>query len=374
MTISALILMYGIILLPLMFLFAYMPYLMRKKICFGIRIPENAFDDDAIVDVRHRYTRQVLIGAAIIILASIIVGAVFGVEATIYLQSAFVIGYILIVYSAYIRAWRQIKAIKADRKWLENATNIAIATTGTEKINFSANPLWFLVHIMVLAITVLVGFALYEQMPEMVAMNYDLTGNPTSYVTKSIQLVFFAPAIQFFMLLLFGFIYVVILKTKRNIDEDRIEESIEQNNVFKNRWLMFTLYGGLVMEAIFLFMQLTFVGVITDINMIFYVTMVGVAIMIGMIVVIAIKTGQSGHRVKLTKNDKTGEVINRDDDKYWKLGMFYFNKEDPSIFVEKRFGIGFTNNFGHPVSWIILLALIAIIIASTWAGFSLTTW
>lgn len=26
----------------------------------------------------------------------------------------------------------------------------------------------------------------------------------------------------------------------------------------------------------------------------------------------------------------------RDDDRYWKLGIFYFNKSDPSLFVEKK--------------------------------------
>lgn len=372
MTITSLILMYGIILLPLMFLFAYMPYLMRKKICFGIRIPENAFNDEDIARIRKNYIKQVLTGAAIIVVLGIIAGFNFGIEAAMYMQSASIILYLIVVYSAYVSAWKKVKAVKAERKWLENATNIAIATTGTEKINFSANPLWFLVHIMVLAVTIVIGLLLYEQMPEMVPINYDLSGNPIGYAAKSMQLVFFAPGIQFFMLLLFGFIYVVILKTKRNIDEDRIEESIEQNRLFKNRWLMFTIVGALVMELMFLFMQLSFVGVFTDMNMVFYVTMAGVAIIIGMVVFIAIKTGQSGNRIKLTKNEKTGEVINRDDDKYWKLGMFYFNKDDPSLFVEKRFGVGFTNNFAHPMAWIILIVVFAIIIASTVFGISFT--
>ena len=34
-------------------------------------------------------------------------------------------------------------------------------------------------------------------------------------------------------------------------------------------------------------------------------------------------------------------------DARWKLGMFYFNPRDPSIIVEKRFGVGWTINFGN---------------------------
>jgi uncharacterized membrane protein len=31
--------------------------------------------------------------------------------------------------------------------------------------------------------------------------------------------------------------------------------------------------------------------------------------------------------------------------------MFYVNRNDPAFFVEKRFGLGYTLNFGHPLSW-----------------------
>jgi uncharacterized membrane protein len=51
----------------------------------------------------------------------------------------------------------------------------------------------------------------------------------------------------------------------------------------------------------------------------------------------------------------------------WKAGMFYVNPDDPSIFVEKRFGIGYTFNFAHPVSWLILgLGILAPLAVAAW--------
>jgi hypothetical protein len=41
-------------------------------------------------------------------------------------------------------------------------------------------------------------------------------------------------------------------------------------------------------------------------------------------------------------------------DECWKLGMFYCNPADPAIFVEKRFGIGYTLNFGNSAMWLVL--------------------
>lgn len=48
------------------------------------------------------------------------------------------------------------------------------------------------------------------------------------------------------------------------------------------------------------------------------------------------------------------------DDRFWKAGMFYCNRNDPALFVEKRFGIGYDFNYGHPVAWVILGAILAL--------------
>ena len=48
----------------------------------------------------------------------------------------------------------------------------------------------------------------------------------------------------------------------------------------------------------------------------------------------------------------------------WKWGMFYYNPLDKRIFLPKRTGLGFTLNFAHPVSTVIMCALIVFIIIS----------
>jgi uncharacterized membrane protein len=55
-------------------------------------------------------------------------------------------------------------------------------------------------------------------------------------------------------------------------------------------------------------------------------------------------------------------------DTCWKLGMFYFNPDDPALFVEKRIGIGYTVNFAHASAWIIMaLALLVPLGLAIWA-------
>jgi uncharacterized membrane protein len=47
-------------------------------------------------------------------------------------------------------------------------------------------------------------------------------------------------------------------------------------------------------------------------------------------------------------------------DSYWKAGMFYYNPNDPAIFVSKRVGIGYTMNFANKMSWVVLAGMLLI--------------
>jgi uncharacterized membrane protein len=46
-------------------------------------------------------------------------------------------------------------------------------------------------------------------------------------------------------------------------------------------------------------------------------------------------------------------------DACWKWGTVYVNPADPALFVAKRFGIGYTLNFGHPWAWPVLVLLLS---------------
>jgi uncharacterized membrane protein len=86
------------------------------------------------------------------------------------------------------------------------------------------------------------------------------------------------------------------------------------------------------------------------------------------IVVVLMWLGQGGSRMPSPQRpepDSTRPVGDRTEDRFWKLGVFYFDRDDPSVMVEKRFGIGYTMNFAHPVAWVIILLLVAVPIAFT---------
>lgn len=50
-------------------------------------------------------------------------------------------------------------------------------------------------------------------------------------------------------------------------------------------------------------------------------------------------------------------------DECWKLGQFYFNPNDPAVVVERRFGVGYTVNFGNRMAWLFIGPLVLIVLA-----------
>jgi uncharacterized membrane protein len=48
-------------------------------------------------------------------------------------------------------------------------------------------------------------------------------------------------------------------------------------------------------------------------------------------------------------------------DECWHLSTIYYNRADPSLFVQKRIGLGYTLNLGNPASWVLMGVTLAII-------------
>ena len=56
----------------------------------------------------------------------------------------------------------------------------------------------------------------------------------------------------------------------------------------------------------------------------------------------------------------SGPTGDRTSDACWKWGLIYFNPADPSILIEKRFGIGYAINLGNRWAWVVLALLLAL--------------
>src|SRR5699024_6985323 len=152
--------------------------------------------------------------------------------------------------------------------------------------------------------------------------------------------------------------HFVIHKSKQQVSTKNPEASLKQNIVFRKTWSWFNYIMGTVLIILFSGMQMMLMFDMFQ-SFMFPAFMIFVAFVLIAVIVLSIKVGQGGSRVKV-QEDMDGYVIERDDDEQWKLGIFYFKPHDPALFVEKRFGVGWTNNFARALSCVLLGLIILI--------------
>ena len=49
-------------------------------------------------------------------------------------------------------------------------------------------------------------------------------------------------------------------------------------------------------------------------------------------------------------------------EEFYKMGIFYFNKDNKAIFVKRKYGLGYSPNYARFEAWIIIIALVAAIV------------
>jgi uncharacterized membrane protein len=85
-----------------------------------------------------------------------------------------------------------------------------------------------------------------------------------------------------------------------------------------------------------------------------------IVVFVVVLITVLVQLGQGGTRLA-TFSGAPLPIGDHTPDDCWKLGILYVNRNDPAIFVEKRFGIGYTINFGNPITWIVIPAILLLV-------------
>jgi uncharacterized membrane protein len=351
---------FAIVFVPVMLMQVFMPMLTRRTESFGVSIPSDQYQNSEIAAMRKKY----VLSTVIVSVLTLVIMAFISKWAMAMPMMLF--AYLIVSFFIYLRFHNRMKVYKQEQNWSESKKQRVVIDTTFRSRKLTHSNGWFVIGLLMTLATITVSLLMYDKIPAKIPMKYDFAGRVTKWADKSYRTVFLLPIIQFYMLGLFVFINMMISRAKAVIDPDAPEASIQKNQIFRRRWSAFSIGTGTAVILIMALEQATFVF---DINprILNAINLGLVAIIIIAAVILSFTTGQGGSRLKLAgKQDPS--VINRDDDRYWKLGIFYVNSKDPALFVEKRFGIGWTGNFGHPLSFVIVGVIIVVIVAASLLG------
>lgn len=339
--------------------FAFMPYLTRKTESFGVAIPEEIYHREDVKSMRKKYAISLILINLVFMLGFVIASFYVTEQMLTIIFTTVIILYLLVSFLYYLPFHFKMKKLKETENWYEKYKQTIVVDPKFREEKLTYSNAWFLIPFAITLFSIIYTFIVYEQIPDQLPMHRSFSGGVT-YDEKSLGNLLVLPVTQLFMIGIFVLINFIIKQSKQQIHAAKPTVSKKQNVLFRRRWSLFLIVVSIVMSLMFFYIQLSFIyPSLSKYEDVVIFTFIGIILLatIGL----SVFTGQGGSRIKVEEAENEPH-IERDDDKYWKLGQFYFNKDDPAIFIEKRFGIGWTNNWAHPISWLLLIGVVGLAI------------
>ncbi|MBS4192086.1 DUF1648 domain-containing protein [Bacillus sp. FJAT-49705] len=338
------------------------PFLAKRTTVFGVFIPDEFVRDSKLLSFKKMYALLIFILGLIAV--SIYLFWMLKGNSTeafqVLLGPAIQFGIIFISTALYFYFHAKTLQRKKAMRWGDNLKQVKMIDL-TVRSQDTMLP-WY-IYLLPIAVTFgVIGYTLlkYNMFPEQIPTHWGPDGKPDAFTVKNPFSVNALPLIMFTMQLMFLGINEMTRRSGIKLSATRPDASrVRQLTLRKySSWFMFLI--SVLITMLFSFLQLQMIypdladGVVSMALPIIFLLIV----MIGSII-FAVKVGNAGENVGFQSGSGVSDL---DEDQYWKGGLFYFNKNDPSIFVEKRFGVGWTLNFANPIGYFIIFGPIVIII------------
>lgn len=328
-------------------LFVIQPWFSRKNVLFGIVFgDERIWQDEKAKKIRQRYLCEALACAVVICLGfSIYFILVMPVGGTRVLTTnlsifALILTETLVFVAANRRTRRFKKSMDRDTRLVSNKVIIDTAINEKETV---LPGWWLLLFIPLFLATLAVALFGYNMMPGKIPTHYSFAA-ADAWSAKS-WLAVMTPV--FIEAVLSSILFASCLFTRRAPASVRGNPNAAPDfHRYRKVMVIMLMIVGILLELNFL---ITEIGFIRPVSPLWFavISMTDLALF-GLIVFFYFRF------VRVKK--PSGPILN--DDTKWVLGMLYYNRSDPSIFVEKRMGIGYTINFARPAAWIFMAGMI----------------
>lgn len=348
------------------------PIITRPTVQFGVRIPGDRTGAPVIRRERRAYYwRTAVIGvcctiAAVLVAAS---GLWWLTRVALLLELAADLGCLQL-------ARRNIAAVKEREGWFEGLRQTVATDTSwrTDPPRFPVR--WLLPALAVIAATVIIGAVRYPGLPARLSAGL----GSDHHVHKSIVTAFAFVVGQLYVTALWTGMMLLIYRSRPDIESADAAESTRRYRRFlaANTRALLTLMAlvnvTLLLATLPRWQVYRLSGIASALPVLPFVA--------GLVIfaVVAVRVGQGGSRLprlspviyireaRLARVGAGPSVdpgrgsparTDRDDDRFWKAGLFYVNRDDPSVMVGTRFGIGWTFNFGNRTACLVFAGIIA---------------
>lgn len=353
-----------LVVVPLVSMLAFIPYMTRETVSFGVTVSEYNYYSPILRALRRKYATYSLIGSSVIIFSCLYFliatneksSPLIGLLGT----AIFTVYFITLNFVFYFK----MKSIKQSLPNQVTTVQKVMVDTSFRQQKLIYSNYWFIIPFSIVIIMATITLLNYKALPNVIPMKFDFQGNVTSSTSKSYLSVLGLNLVQLATIGLMMFVNWSIKKSKQQLSVTDPATFAVKNIKFRRRWSLFTIVTSFLLTLLFAMIQINMI-VPNPLLLKLVSFTIPVLIILGALL-ISLLSRQGGGDLRKPNNEKElSQSPPVNDDIHWKLGYIYFNRNDPSFSIEKRNGIGWTLNFAHPLSWVILIAIIAFIIISS---------
>jgi uncharacterized membrane protein len=337
------------------------PTMALSTLPFGVRIPPNRTKEPIIGHVRRDYH------IGLIVIALLIAAASWLLDASLLSGTASIFITIALIAFDYYSAHKRIAQAKARDNWYAGLRQAVMIDTEHQNQVIQISFLWIAPSLLLLIATIATTIIHYPALPASIPTHFGLDGQPNQWTDKAIG-VWMLPTITILCTALLTALAYWLPRSRQQIDPANPVEDKQRQLTFRQNMSKMLLAVAVVVNLSFLLTTLQITGVLalSANNFSIIASMIMIICILGIVIVPAyiISRQRNEFAAASASKDAHSDFVARDDDRYWLGGMIYNNPDDPAFMVEKRMGLGWTINVGHPAGKVALICTAIIIIVS----------
>ena len=343
----------------------FVPYIVRETIIFGVTIPEQNVKHPALRNMKKHYAQ--IVGISGILFLMIMIASYYYLAPSEFMQGILLLGCLFAMLAVSVTLYwinhQKVLKLKREEQWGLNIKQVrAVDLMARSRDEILPWP-FYVVPFGVTAFLIIFTILHYDQIPDHIAVHWGPSGEADSWRSKTYFTAVSMPLVMLMMQCMMWGIVDSIKRSAIKLAVNRKEESLEDQ--LKSRkymsWNIMLLSYSLTI--LFTVLQLSNIyPSMTSGNRLLPVFILFLCLVLGSVLVYAWKK----RKLRVTYEDNVvAKVMDVDEDRYWKGGLIYVNRQDPSVFVEKRFGVGWTMNFANPRGYIVIgLPLLILLLIS----------
>jgi|GEM_PF-201675 len=347
-----------------------MPALVPATLPLGVSVPLGRVNEPVIRVAVRRFRIAVVVAYLVCLVLAIVFSALSPAVGA----AAPVLLFVIMGAVAYVVTRSAIARTKREENWYEGVP-VRLAADVTASSSGVRTPVgWYIAALVPFAIAASIGVAAYPGLPDPLPIHWGGDGAADGFAAKSVWSAFGPVLIGLgIVAFMFALSFLIRVSPARRVASDGPELAARRTRAQQS------LAGGMLAQlSLVLALEMSALAIISWLApgeawlmitniialLVLLVIVIGVYVVRyqrAMSVPNPIEAASAGTPGSATHPTRASRPDAPDDDRFWKAGFLYVNRQDPALLVPKRFGVGWTINLGHPAGIAIGVVLLVVI-------------